>query len=218
MKNLKRIFEFQEINQPIIKKFDVYGMVKTINTERNLDILSDLVDLIDVRMTTQQDITEYYQDNDNMKLYPKEIVETDDFETLNMIKGMIANRIKKIESGEADKEPIEVGFIKHKKEKTKEDKRERTIGFVPHLVQTEPSKPRENKYKGGTHLGFMKEFREFINEARKRDIKKEILKELSKKKREERLASGAKLTTKVVPDKKKNYKRQDAKKVNLEED
>jgi hypothetical protein len=55
------------------------------------------------------------------------------------------------------------------------------------------------------------DFETFLNEA-KRDIDKEV----SKINREERLKSGAKLGTKVIPDKKKQYKRK--KKVDLEKE
>jgi len=57
-------------------------------------------------------------------------------------------------------------------------------------------------------------FETFINEGRKEKL--EIDKEIKKMKREEQLKSGANLTTKVIPDKKKQYKRK--KKVDLNED
>ena len=49
------------------------------------------------------------------------------------------------------------------------------------------------------------DFETFLNEGRKEKL--EIDKEIKKMKREEQLKSGAKLTTKVIPDKKKQYKR-----------
>ena len=58
------------------------------------------------------------------------------------------------------------------------------------------------------------DFSTFINEGRKEKL--EINKEIKKMKREEQLKSGANLTTKVIPDKKKQYKRK--KKVDLNED
>lgn len=58
------------------------------------------------------------------------------------------------------------------------------------------------------------DFQTFINEGRKEKL--EINKEIKKKNREEQLKSGADLTTRVVPDKKKVYKR--IKKINIQED
>lgn len=58
------------------------------------------------------------------------------------------------------------------------------------------------------------DFKTFVNEGKKEKL--EINKEIKKKNREDQLKSGAKLTTKVVPDKKKQYKRK--KKVDLEDE
>jgi hypothetical protein len=55
------------------------------------------------------------------------------------------------------------------------------------------------------------DFQTFLNEGRKEKL--EINKEIKKKNREEQLKSGADLRTKVIPDKKKQYKRN--KKVDL---
>lgn len=57
------------------------------------------------------------------------------------------------------------------------------------------------------------DFKNFVNEGRKEKLN--IDKEIKKKNREDQLKSGAKLTTKVIPDKKKQYKRR--KNVNLDE-
>lgn len=58
------------------------------------------------------------------------------------------------------------------------------------------------------------DFETFVNEGRKEKL--EIDKEIKKMKREEQLKSGANLTTKVIPDKKRKYVRK--KKVDLNED
>jgi hypothetical protein len=61
------------------------------------------------------------------------------------------------------------------------------------------------------------DFETFVNEAKKeRDIKKEIDKEIRKMKREQQKESGADLRTRVVPSKKREYKRD--KKVNPEKE
>lgn len=59
------------------------------------------------------------------------------------------------------------------------------------------------------------DFGTFINESQK-SVKKEINKEVKKMNREDRLKSGANLSTKVIPDKKKLYKRK--KKVDIEKE
>lgn len=211
--NYQRLLEYQQL----LKEFSPREMIKSINSEKNLDVLKDLLDLITVRMTIQKDVMDYYKGDENMLMYPVEVAKENDFETLDFLKSLIITRAQKIESGDitGDDTP-----------KITEEQPKRKIGFIPRDVQTELPKPSESPYKHNTKIGFrsskesiITKFQNFtLNEVKKRDVKKEVLKEYSKRKREERLASGAKLTTKVVPDKKKNYKRQDAKKINLDED
>jgi hypothetical protein len=218
MKNIKTLHNYHRLleYQQLIKEFSPREMTKSINSETNLDILKDLLDLITVRMTIQKDITDYYEGDENMKMYPVEVAKENDFETLNYIQSLIITRAKKIESGEVsvDKQIIQ------------STPKNKTIGYIPKSIENELPKPTANPYKHNAKIGFMAskesiitKFENFkLNEIKKRDVKKEVLKEYSKRKRQERLASGAKLTTKVVPDKKKEYKRQDKKKINLAED
>jgi hypothetical protein len=81
-------------------------------------------------------------------------------------------------------------------------------GTVMNITKSKIKKHSKKKSKKESRIY---DFETFLNEA-KRDIDKEV----SKINREERLKSGAKLGTKVIPDKKKQYKRK--KKVDPNED
>jgi len=82
-------------------------------------------------------------------------------------------------------------------------------GTVMNITKNKIKKQSKMKKESRIHS-----FETFINEGRKEKL--EIDKEIKKMKREEQLKSGANLTTKVIPDKKKQYKRK--KKVDLNED
>lgn len=202
MKNT-RIFEYVDF----VKEFDVSQMVKTVNSEVNQKVLEDLLDLVNVRMLTIEDISKHYINDKNMLMFPVEIAKETDMETLEYVQSIIINRLENVEAGRIEPEPEQPKINPQTK-----------IGFSRNFVQTEPPKTSTDKYKG-THMGFKRtesritNFKNFLTEAKKRNVTKEVLKELSKRKREERLASGAKHQTKVVPDKKKQYNRQKSKRI-----
>jgi len=83
-------------------------------------------------------------------------------------------------------------------------------GTVMNITKSKIKKHSKKKSKKESRIY---NFETFINEGKKE--KMEINKEIKKINREERLKSGANLSTKVIPDKKNRYKRK--KKVDLDE-
>lgn len=206
MKKLKHItnfnnylFEYQKTDVD----FSVKDALSTINLEENVDILNKLLNLINNRLSflkylkesliiDYKYILDYYKDDDNMLMFPDEINSEKDPETLMMLKNVIKNRIEKITSPPPEKY---IGYSRNK------------------VISEIPRNPIPDMYKRGK-IGFkIENFNEFTNEAKKKNVKEELMKNLKKKQREERLKSGANLKTKVVQDKRKKYNRQKEKKV-----
>ncbi|MCF7866986.1 DUF3008 family protein [Candidatus Woesearchaeota archaeon] len=200
-------FLFEYVDDGV--EIDMNDLYKTINSETDPKILDDLFQLLQTRKEYQERIEQHYKDNTNMLKFPYEVVKERDLGTIDMLITLLQKRMDKIESG--DIEPTE----------TEEYPKIKKVGFNTNDDEAEPIVKQDitTAYKR-SDLGYkfrhMESFMNFfVNEEKNKDPKKEISKYQSKKMREERLKSGANLETKVVPDKKKQYKRK--KKVNLED-
>ena len=202
-------FKFKRNKKTNDQKIDSTKLVNTINSESDPKILDDLFQILYTRRKHQENVEKHYKDDENMLKFPYEIVKERDLNTIDILMGMLKLRLDKIKSDPTKKE--------------KREPKTKKIGYGIRDEKPEPIPPESDiktAYKR-SELGYKFRHMEsfvnfFVNETKMKDPKKEILKHLSKKKREERLESGANLSTKVVPDKKKQYTRK--KKVNLEED
>lgn len=214
---INRFKDFSLLEYVNDDEIDMKDLFSTINSETDPKILDDLFQILQTRKEYQERVEKHYKDNPNMLKFPYEVVKERDLDTIDMIINLLRRRMDKIESGD-DLEPDEI----------KEYPKIRRVGYGVD-VDEEPiplaKQDIETAYKR-TKLGYKFRHMEsfinfFVNEAKKqsirKDVGKEIRKELNRKEREERLKSGADLSTKVVPDKKKKYNRQKEKKVNLDD-
>jgi len=193
-------------------EIDMAQLFNTINSETDTEILDDLFQILYTRKEYQEKIEKHYKDDKNMLKFPYEVVKERDLGTIDMLIGILQQRIDKVNSPDFDptvkEKPLEYPKIKK-------------VGYGTNGEEPEPVAKQDitTAYKR-TGLGYkfrhMESFMNFFVNETKKDVSKEIRKELNRQERERRIESGADLNTKVVPDKKKRYKRN--KKVKLEEE
>jgi len=199
-------------------EMDMGDFLDTIDNETDVNILTHLLKLIYSKRKYQNELDDHFSDDKNMLKFPIELAKEEDEETLEYIDKLITKRINDIKDNP---------FVDNEKSKKKKDKypKLRQVGFKSKgEEQGEISKlDIETAYKRtskDSQLGFnfknMESFKFFEAKKKKKNPKRELDKYRSKLMRDDRIKSGAKLGTKVVPDKKKTYKRN--KKVDLDKD